>query len=165
VNKTLLLLIALALLATWAAWHKDPSLPMKGATSAAKLFLTVIPNIVVAFFLAGMVMQIMPRDVVASYMGEDSGFLGLAIATGAGAITPGGPFVQFPLVAALWKSGTGVGPITAYLTSWALLGFQRILVWEAPIMGWKYALIRSLACLAAPFLVGWLTAVIYRNLG
>lgn len=163
VTTTLIVLALLALAATITAYMKSPALAWEGASTAARLFVMVLPNLLVGFLLAGMVQVLLPRDLVVAYAGEDSGWAGLTIATIAGSFTPGGPFVQFPLVASLWKAGTGIGPISAYLTAWALLGFQRILVWEAPLMGWRYAMVRVAVSLPAPFLIGWAASWIFRR--
>jgi len=162
--KSMLTILALAALATGYALYKDPNLAWQGAKGAGLLFWEVLPNLVAGFLLAGMVQVLLPRDLVAAYAGEDSGWTGLSIATLAGAMTPGGPFVQFPLVASLWKAGTGVGPITAYITAWSLMGFQRVLVWEAPFMGWRYVTARLLGSAAIPFITGIITTWIFRRL-
>lgn len=163
VNATFLILLGLALAATALAYSKSPALAWQGATSSAQLFIRIAPSIMVGFLLGGMVQVLLPRELVAAYAGEDSGFVGLTLATIAGSITPGGPFVQFPLVASLWKAGTGVGPLSAYLTAWALLGLQRVLVWELPIMGWQYTTARMLGCLPAPYIVGLLAGWFFRR--
>src|SRR5574341_822188 len=135
VKVSLIILGSLLLLLVAVAAARSPVLAWEGLSGGVRLFLEILPNIAIGFLLGGMVQVLLPQDLVAHYAGEDSGLRGLLLATGIGAITPGGPFVQFPLVATLWKAGTGVGPITAYLVSWALFGFQRILVYEGPILG------------------------------
>jgi uncharacterized membrane protein YraQ (UPF0718 family) len=152
----------LMILVATAAW-RSPVLAREGLSGGVRLFLEILPNIAIGFLLGGMVQVLLPQDLVARYAGDDSGLRGLLLATGIGAITPGGPFVQFPLVASLWKAGTGVGPITAYLVSWALFGFQRILVYEGPILGWRYVWARLAACAVMPLAAGWLTALFYRH--
>lgn len=160
---SLLILAGLLLiLVAYAAW-RSPVLAREGLSGGVRLFLEILPNIAIGFLLGGMVQVLLPQDLVARYAGDDSGLRGLLLATGIGAITPGGPFVQFPLVASLWKAGTGVGPITAYLVSWALFGFQRILVYEGPILGWRYVWARLAACAVMPLAAGWLTALVYRH--
>lgn len=163
-SRSLLFLAALAVLATVAAWLKSPALAWEGATSAARLFLSVLPAMLVGFLLGGMVLVLLPQHLVASYAGEESGLTGLVIATVAGAATPGGPFVAFPLVASLWKAGTGLGPLVAYLTAWSLLGFNRILIYEGPIMGWKFVAVRVLSVVLAPLATGYLAGWVGRLL-
>ena len=103
-------------------------------------------------------------ELVVQWLGEGSGVRGLLVATAVGAITPGGTFGQIPLVVSLWKSGAAVGPVTAYLISWTLLGVNKVMVWEVPMLGWRYTIAKTLACLAAPLVLGFLAAWFYRQL-
>ncbi|MCB1743899.1 MAG: hypothetical protein KDK91_26230, partial [Gammaproteobacteria bacterium] len=41
-----------------------------------------------------------------------------------------------------------------FLTAWATLGFHRILMWEMPLMGPQFALVRYLSSLPLPLLAG-----------
>jgi uncharacterized membrane protein YraQ (UPF0718 family) len=100
------------------------------------------------------VQVLVPRDFVARWLGEKSGFRGLVVATIAGIFTPGGPMTSFPLVVALYNAGAERGALTVYITAWTLLGVQRVLVWEIPLLGGEFVLIRYLACLVLPPLVG-----------
>lgn len=156
-----ILLTLLLVVATYAYW-RSPVLAWEGLSGGVLLFVNILPSITIGFLLGGLVQVLLPQQLVAHYAGEGSGLRGLLIATGVGAITPGGPFVQFPLVASLWRAGTGVGPIAAYLVSWSLMGFQRIIVYEGPLMGWRFAFARISACVLAPTIVGYVTSVFYR---
>jgi len=51
----------------------------------------------------------------------------------------------------------------AYMTSWSLFGIQRIIAWEAPLMGWRFVIVRVVPSLAFPVVAGWLVAVFYRE--
>jgi uncharacterized membrane protein YraQ (UPF0718 family) len=164
VSTTFLVLLAILLAVAGYAYSKSPMLAWEGLSGGTRLFFEILPNIIIGFLLGGLVQVLLPQHLVAHYAGEDSGLRGLLIATGVGAITPGGPFVQFPLVASLWRAGTGVGPITAYVVSWALLGFQRIMVYEGPILGWHYVWARVAASVVVPTAVGYATSIIYRYL-
>jgi uncharacterized membrane protein YraQ (UPF0718 family) len=164
VSTTFVVLLAILLVVTVYAYSRSPVLAWEGLSGGTRLFFEILPNIIVGFLLGGLVQVLIPQHLVAHYAGENSGIRGLLLATGVGAITPGGPFVQFPLVASLWRAGTGVGPITAYIVSWALLGFQRIMIYEGPILGWRYVWARVAACVIAPTALGYLTSLIYRYL-
>lgn len=116
--------------------------------------LTLAPRICAAMLLAGFVQALLPRNLVARWMGEGSGLLGLLVATVAGMITPGGPMMSFPLVVALHNLGAERGTLIGYLTAWSLLGLQRLLVWELPLLGSEFVLVRYLACLLLPPFAG-----------
>jgi uncharacterized membrane protein YraQ (UPF0718 family) len=164
VNKSLLIMGGLALLATATAYHKSPALAWEGASASVRTFLNVLPAMVIGFLLGGMVQVLLPQHLVAAYAGAESGLGGLVIGGIAGAFTPGGPFVAFPIVASLWKAGTGIGPLVAFLTAWSLLGFHRILIYEGPIMGWRFVTVRILSAILAPLVVGYLATWFHRLL-
>jgi uncharacterized protein len=76
-------------------------------------------------------------------------------------VTPGGPFVAFPLLAVLLQGGASVGAVTAYLSSWALLGLHRVIAFEIPILGWRFVAGRLVASLVFPVVIGWLAQVLW----
>ncbi len=157
-----LFILALCLAASFIAFKKDPQLAQDGLMQGMSMLLKILPVLVVAFIFAGMVEQILPRDILADILGRDSGLRGLLLGTLAGAVMPGGPFVLFPILAVLLKAGAGVGPLVAFLSSWALLGFHRLIIYEAPIMGWKFALCRMAASLIFPVIIGYFADLAWR---
>ena len=102
----------------------------------------IVPRIAVALGLAGLIWVLLPRDRITQLVGKESGIRGLLIAIAAGMVTPGGPSAAFPLLAVLATSGADRGAMVAYITSWALLGMQRILIWDVPFMGAEFSAIR-----------------------
>lgn len=120
----------------------------------SRLLGTVWRPLVLGFVLAGLITVLMPSDLVGRYLGAQSGFTGLVIATVAGILTPGGPYIQFPVVAALFQSGAAPGPLAAYLTAWSLIPLNRTLVWEIPFLGAPFALVRPAVSVALPLLIG-----------
>jgi uncharacterized membrane protein YraQ (UPF0718 family) len=156
----LLLVVALAIF----AYMKDPALVPEGLKAGGKLFREILPAMVLAFIAAGMVSVILPRELMSRWLGEQSGLRGLMIATLAGSLTPGGPFVQFPIVAALFKAGAGVAPLMTYITAWSILGVNRFLVYEAPLLGWRLSLTRMAASLVFPMIIGLLTRFLWTRL-
>ena len=118
------------------------------------MLVTVVPRMIVAIIMAGLVQVLAPREMIVKWIGHGSGLRGILVASLAGVATPGGPMVSFPLVVSLQALGADLAPLVAYLTSWALLGFQRIIMWEIPILGGRFATIRFAASLALPIIAG-----------
>ena len=162
-NVTVWIMLALAVGLTFWAYSKDPDLPIEGLKDGGKLLLNILPALLLAFIAAGMIGKVLPRELMTRLLGEDSGFKGLCIASFAGAVTPGGPFVQFPIVAALLKSGAGIAPLMTYISAWSLLGLNRFLIYEVSLLGWKLACSRMLASLIFPILIGVLTRFIWTR--
>jgi uncharacterized membrane protein YraQ (UPF0718 family) len=114
----------------------------------------------IGFLLAGLVSILVPREAVARALGEGSGAGGLFLASLAGILTPGGPFTHFPLLAALRSQGAGIGPLSAYITAWSLLGLHRILLWELPLLGWRFVLVRAGASILVAPAIGWIAGTL-----
>lgn len=163
-DSTFWIMLALAGGLTFLAWRQGADNALEGLKAGGRLGWDILPVMVLAFVAAGMVTRVMPREALLQWMGEDSGWRGMLVGTLAGALTPGGPFVQFPIVATLLEAGAGVGPMMAYVTAWSVLGVNRLLVFEAPLLGWRLALSRVAASLALPLVTGWLTRFIYQRL-
>jgi uncharacterized membrane protein YraQ (UPF0718 family) len=155
----LFVMLALTLLATAIAYQRGVS--REGLAQSYTLLLQVAPILVLAFLLAGMVSVLIPTQTLTRLLGTESGMRGLLIGTVAGALTPGGPFLAFPMLAVLLKGGASVGAVTAYLSAWALLGVHRMLAFEIPILGFRFVAVRAVASLAAPVLIGWLAQLIW----
>jgi uncharacterized membrane protein YraQ (UPF0718 family) len=113
----------------------------------------VLPRVAAAQIVAGFVWVLLPRDRYLELLGRDRK-RGLLLATAAGIITPGGPASAFALLAVMAGAGVDRGVLIAYITSWALLAVQRIVVWDLPFMGADFSLTRFVVCLPLPVLAG-----------
>src|SRR5262249_25988136 len=131
-----------------------------GARDGATEFLLLLPRIGIGVIGSGFVAQAVPNDWVAAWLGPESGFLGVAIATVGGALTPGGPVVGFSLGAAALKSGAGAPQVIAYSTAWALYAIHRLIIWEVPMMPARVVWLRALVSLPLPFLAAGLAILL-----
>lgn len=120
------------------------------------LFVDILPKVLAACLIASFVAVLMPRDVVVKWVGAESGFMGLVIATIAGIIVPGGPITVFPIAAAFLAVGASAGATIAFVTSWTLLGYGRLLVWELPFFGADFVIWRCIVALPLPIVAGLL---------
>jgi uncharacterized membrane protein YraQ (UPF0718 family) len=156
-DRAFWMFLVLATAAAVACWVvQGPEVFKAALHDDLGLMAVVFPRVLLALLVAGLVQVILPRDKVAYWVGSESGLRGILIATVAGALTPGGPMTSFPFVVALYMAGADRGSLVAYLTSWSLLGFQRFMVWEVPILGIDFALLRALANLPLPIIAGLL---------
>lgn len=120
----------------------------------ADLTIRIAPLVVIAVLMAGFVQALVPRELVSRWLGTKSGMKGILLASVAGAITPGGPWFSFPLVVALAAAGADLGALVAYITAWTAIALHRTLVWEIPLMGGDFTLVRVLASLPLPVIAG-----------
>jgi len=163
-NLTVLIMFLFAAVLALLAYLKDPGLPLMGLKEGGRMFWDILPALCFAFIAAGMIVKVLPRELLTRWLGDESGFRGLFMGTLAGSVTPGGPFIQFPIVAALLKSGAGVAPIAAYISAWSLFGINRLIVFELPLLGWKLVLSRVVASLIFPVVIGVLTRFLWTRL-
>jgi len=130
---------------------------------AGGLLILVLPQLAAGLLIGGLVQELVDREKVSRLLGTQSGLVGLSLATAAGMVTPGGPFTSFPLVYALWIAGADAGALIAYVAAWALIGLNRLIVWELPFMGADFTVLRFVVCLPLPLIAGliarWLVQV------
>ena len=117
---------------------------IQGLKSSWSMLIQIIPLLVFAFIIAGVIPQLVSRELIARWVGVESGFRGILIGTVIGGLAPGGPYVSLPIVAGMLRMGAGVGTMVAFVTGWSLLAFSRMPL-EIGILGWQFWLIR-LAC-------------------
>src|SRR5207302_1778596 len=158
VDLSTIVLVVLALALAGVAYVKDPGLPLLGAKNGFSMLKFILPRLVPALMLAGLMQVLIPEAVVSRHFGREGGLRAILIATLAGVLTPGGPMVSVPFMVALANSGAALPSLVAYMTSWSLFGVQRIIAWEAPLMGWHFVVVRVIPSLAFPIVAGWLVA-------
>ena len=156
------MLVLLAALAGAAWFRGGTQLVSSGFGAGADLLLRFGLLIGVSFLAAGIAQALVPRELIEGSLGRDAGLRGIAIATAAGALTPSGPFVSMPIAAVMIRSGASPPTVVAFLTAWSLLAVHRLVAWEIPILGARFALLRYAVCLALPFLAGLATRLVER---
>lgn len=126
------------------------------------LMLQIIPLLLFAFFVAGMIQELIPQKTISHWVGSESGLRGILIGTIAGGFTPGGPYVSLPIIAGLIKSGASIGTIVAFLTSWSLWAIARLPL-EIGILGYRFTLIRIACTFFFPPIAGLLAQLLFAN--
>ena len=117
---------------------------IQGLKTSGNMLVQLLPLLIFAMIIAGMIQQLMPHELISRWVGEESGFRGLLIGSVLGGLMPGGPMTSLPIAAGMLRLGASVGTMVAFLTGWSLLAISRVPL-EVGLLGWKFALIR-LAC-------------------
>jgi uncharacterized membrane protein YraQ (UPF0718 family) len=164
IDGTLLVFVAVTIaLAAAAWWRGGPELVRDGFGRGNATLVRFALLIVLSFWAAGLAEVVLPEQLVPHVLGPESGLRGILLATGAGALTPSGPFVAIPIAAAMERSGAGLAPLVAYLSAWGLIAVHRLVAWEIPILGSRLALLRWIVCLVLPVLAGLFARVLVRS--
>jgi uncharacterized membrane protein YraQ (UPF0718 family) len=105
---------------------------------------------------------LLPREMVARWVGHESGFTGLLIAAFFGFLLPGGPITIYPVAGAFLVMGADAGAVVAFIVSWTLIGYTRALVWELPFFGADFVIWRMIAAIPLPIIAGLLARIAVR---
>jgi uncharacterized membrane protein YraQ (UPF0718 family) len=120
--------------------------------------MKVLPVLAFALVAASCLVYLVPAEIVAKWVGKDSGAKGIVIASVAGMIVPpGGPIVVYAIVAGLIKAGAGFATMVAFVTAYNLLALHRF-PFELTMVGWKFMALRAGSVLLLAPLAGFLAA-------
>jgi len=144
-------LIAIILL--FIGYNRGAGEHLLGLKSAMEMTIQILPIVILAFIVAGMIQILIPQELLSKWIGKESGMRGILIGTVAGGLAPGNPYVNLPIAASLLRSGASVGAMVAFLTGWSLWSFARLPL-EVGIMGWKFTLIRIASTFFFPPIAG-----------
>ena len=143
-----------------AAALRSRAMLVEGVRDGVVDFLRLIPRLVLGVIGAGFLAEVLPQAFIVSWLGPDSGILGLTIASIVGALTPGGPVVGFAIGATALKSGAGAPQVIAFVTAWSLFAVQRLAMWELPVMESSAVWTRIAVSLPLPFLAAAIAMVL-----
>ncbi len=154
-HSTLLALSAITVVAVvLVRVLKGPAAVAHAWGGSVDLMLGILPSMLAGMLMAGSLKQLIPSGALAKWMGAESGWRGLVIASAVGMASPGGPMAAFPMVLVLTAGGADIGCVISFIVSWGLNGFNRILVWEMPLLGTDFALLRFLSGLPMGLIAG-----------
>ena len=104
--------------------------------------------------------KLVPSGPIAHHIGPDSGLYGILLASLIGGFIPSGPSVSFPVVVILLQAGAGFPQVVAFLSAWSVVALHRMLIYEIPLMGWRFSLVRVVSALPLAPLSGVLAQII-----
>lgn len=131
------------------------NLAVDGIKLAGKTIWSNLLLMLVGFLIAGLMQVLLPKDLIAKWLGDASGIKGVLIGCLTGGLIPGSPYAVFPIVGGFYQSGASLGAIVGYLTAWALWSVTRLPV-EMALINPKVALIRYAITFIVPPAAGLL---------
>ena len=126
------------------------------------LFGIMLPKVLAGCLIGAFVTLLLPRETISRWVGSESGLAGILVATFAGAIMPGGPFTIYPVAGAFIAAGADAGAACAFVISWTLLGYARVIVWELPFFGLEFVTWRVIFALPLPIIAGLAARAIWK---
>jgi uncharacterized membrane protein YraQ (UPF0718 family) len=143
----------LAIILVFIGYYRGAGEHVLGLKSAMEMTIQILPIVILAFIVAGMIQILIPQELLSKWIGKESGMRGILIGTLAGGLAPGNPYINLPIAAGLLRSGASMGAMVAFLTGWSLWSFARLPI-EVSIMGWKFTLIRIASTFFFPPIAG-----------
>jgi len=143
----------IAIILVFIGYFRGGGEHLLGLKSAMNMTIQILPLVIFAFIVAGMIQILVPHEFLSKWIGKESGLRGILIGTVAGGLAPGGPYVSLPVAAGLLRSGASIGTMVAFLTGWSLWAVSRLPI-EVSIMGWKFTLIRIASTFFFPPIAG-----------
>jgi len=156
--NVLLAVVVAVLLAL--AWRREKGLAHRGLRIALESLRVQLPLLLVAFLMAGFVEALVPATAIQRWLGAGAGLKGIVIGSIAGGILPFGPYVVFPMAAAILRAGAGDATIIAFTTGWMMWNSSKF-AYEAATLGPAFTWRRMGLFLVFPPLAGVLTLLLF----
>lgn len=142
-----------------ASLIKDRRRTARALHMARKMLLKMLPSLVAVIGLVGLIVGLVPEEVIHRYLGPEAGLLAVLAASVVGAISLLPALVSFPLAASLMRSGATITSIAAFITTLTMVG-----VVTAPLeireMGRRFTIVRNALSFAFALVIAALMGAI-----
>ena len=160
---TSFVLVTVVVILLVIAFWQGRDLPLAGLQTAGLILWRNLPILLLSFVIAGLVQVLIPGDLITNWLGPQTGSKGVLIGCVVGGLVPGSPYAVFPIVAALYKGGAGLGAVVSFVSAWSLWSVSRLPV-EMALIDPKPALVRYAITFIVPPIAGLLAQAIARLL-
>ena len=136
-----------------------------GLTITGRHLRTMAPRVTLALLMAGFLAELLPGELLGTWLGTESGWTGILTGSVVGILVPAGGGITFPLALAMLKVGVGVPPLVAFITAWAVFAIHRIAAFELPMLGPGFLALRLISSFMLPPLAGFFTTLVMAATG
>lgn len=105
---------------------KDKTKTKMALKKASKSFINLLPSLIAMVIFVGILLTFVSTNTISSYLGKDSGFIGVLIGLVLGSLVMMPSFLAFPLGATLHNSGAGYPQVAAFLGTLMAVGVSTI---------------------------------------
>lgn len=136
-------------------WIFAPAQAASVAHNTWDYLVEMVVILIPVALLMGLFEVLVPKHLIAKYMGHESGWKGILLALLFGSAPTGPLYVAFPIAAMLLKKGASPLNVIILLNAWAAMKIPQLLV-EANFLGPSFMLTRLALTVPAAILMGWL---------
>jgi uncharacterized membrane protein YraQ (UPF0718 family) len=141
------------------SYIKDKGKTKKSLGKAWKAFEKILPEFLVVIIMVGLLMAILDPDLIINVIGEDSGWLGVILASIIGSVTLIPGFIAFPTADLLLQGGAGYMQIGAFVSTLMMVGIVTIPV-EVKYFGGKITAYRNAMAFLFSFIVAYVVSLV-----
>lgn len=128
---------------------------------AWKSFENILPELIAIMLFVGLLIALLDPGTISALLGDNSGVLGLLIASVVGSITLIPGFVAFPMADMLLNNGAGITQIALFISTLMMVGVVTFPV-ERKYFGTKLTVLRNAFAFAFSFVVAGLMGAILK---
>lgn len=151
----------LAALLLFFSFLKDKRKTLLSLKKAWNMFTGVLPQFVAILLFVGLALAVLSPETIRRLIGEETGFIGMLLASLVGAVSLVPVMIAFPIVAELLKSGAGIAQMAVFVSTLTTVGLITIPI-ETKYLGKKIAVLRNVLAFAFSFITAYLMGVLLK---
>lgn len=133
---------------------KDRAKTKQSLIKAFKSFANIVPQMLGMIASIGVILALLSPQLISSFIGGSSGWIGVIIGAVIGSITLIPAFVAFPMAAILLENGAGYMQLASFVSTLTMVGVVTLPL-EIRYFGKKFAAIRNTLAFALSFVVAF----------
>jgi len=156
-----IIIYVLALGLLLLSFLKDKQKTKMALKKSWKSFENILPQFLSILIIIGIMLAVLSPETIVKLIGQQSGWLGIVLASLIGSITLIPGFVAFPLAAALLKSGAGLTQLAVFISTLMMVGIVTIPM-EIKYFGKKAAILRNALAFVFSYFVALAIGAVLR---
>lgn len=143
------------------SYFRDKSKTKKALIKSLKSFENIMPQFLGIIFIVGIMLALLKPEVISTFIGKNSGVLGVFLSSIIGSITMMPTFVAFPTADMLLKNGAGYAQVGALVSTLTLVGVITFPL-ESKYIGKKAAFLRNFVAFLFSFIVAFIIGWVFK---
>ncbi|SDC32655.1 hypothetical protein SAMN05421734_106154 [Pelagirhabdus alkalitolerans] len=142
------------------SFFTDREKTKRAAKKAWNMFSKLLPELMAILLFVGLSLSILTPEFISSFIGDQSGALGVVVSTVIGSVALLPSFVVFPLGETLVQNGAGLPQVSALMAALVAVGFASLPM-EIKLFGRRFAYMRNGSAVLMSVLFAMIVWVIF----
>lgn len=157
------ILYGVTLLLLAVSFWRDRNKTRMALLKAWRSFDNILPQFLGVIILIGLLLAIFTPDMVARFIGTESGWKGVILSALAGSVTLMPPYISFPMAAMLLENGAGYMQIAAFISTLMMVGVATAPI-EMRFFGKRLTVLRNSSAFVFSFIVAYIVGKVVGGL-